>query len=295
MSTPLRFLFLVNPVSGGNDKEELVTEITQFFSERGFVTRFHYLDGETDHPVLREMVEHWKPDRVVAVGGDGTLKLAAELLKGSHIPVGLIPAGSANGMARELNIPSSPAECMELIAQGNVAPLDVVMINGTELSLHLSDIGFNAQLVREFEKSDGRGKWAYLRHVFGVLLRKKQLKVRIRIGNKEYRRRAFMIVIANSRMYGTGAMINPEGDLSDGEMEIVVLRKISLWELGKMFLKYRHFNPRKTEILKCREVKIVSARDAYFQVDGEYQGKTRELTAHVERHALHMLLPLPQD
>lgn len=288
---PLRFLFVVNPISGGNDKSQLVDEAKHYFQELGHNVHCHELNGKTDEDEVAKLIDEWEPDRVIAVGGDGTLKLVAGLLIGKEIPIGLIPAGSANGMAMELGIPAEIEACLEIIDNDNIRPIDAIIVNEREVCLHLSDIGLNAQLVKRFEQSDRRGKWGYLREVLGVLIRRKQLRVRIVVDGKVYPRKAFMIVLANARMYGLGTMINPDGDLRDGKMEIVVVKRVSLWELLKMFFKYRHFNPRKIEIIQAEEVTITSAKNAWFQVDGEYLGKVKEVNARVHKHALRMILP----
>lgn len=291
----LRYLFIVNPISGGNDKSQLVDEAKNYFQQSGHIVYCHELGKRADDDKIASLIKEWKPDTVIAVGGDGTLKLVAELLikVDSNISIGLIPAGSANGMALELGIPGDVQTCLSIIDNRNIQPLDAIIINEKEVCLHLGDIGLNAQLVRKFEQSDKRGKWGYLREVTGVLLRRKQLRVRITVDGKDYPRKAFMIVLANARMYGMGTMINPDGNLQDGKMEIVVVKTVSLWELLKMFFRYRHFNPKKIEIIQGEEVKIVSAKNAWFQVDGEYMGKVNEVTARVHKHALRMILPEP--
>jgi YegS/Rv2252/BmrU family lipid kinase len=291
----LRFLFIINPVSGGNDKTQLVEDAKSYLEDAGHITHCYELVRERGCDDIKRLIDEWGPDRVIAMGGDGTLKIVAEQLVGTNIPIGLLPAGSANGMARELGLPNNIQDCLDVLVNGDIRPVDAVRINDRELSLHLSDIGLNAQLVKRFEQSDTRGKWGYIREVFAVLLRRKLLKVKIIVDGKEYNRKAFMIVIANARMYGTGAMINPHGDLSDGKMEIVLIKKISLWEVLKMMVKSRRFNPRKTEILQAETAVITSKNKAWFQVDGEYLGEVRKITATVEKHAFKMLLPATND
>lgn len=294
--TSLRFLFVINPISGGNDKEQLVADAVAHFERDGHQVQQFELTGDTaDRDKIKQIIKEWQPDRVIAVGGDGTLKLVAELLLGTKIPIGLIPAGSANGMAAELGITTDLPSCLETIGHCNIQPIDAIIVNDEEVCLHLSDIGLNAQLVKRFEQSDTRGKWGYLREVLYVLLRRKKLRMRIMADGKLYARKAFMVVLANARKYGMGTMINPDGDLQDGKMEIVIVKQVSLWELLKMLVKYRHFNPRKIEILQAEEVKIISERNAWFQVDGEYFGKVTEVKAYVQKHALRMILPKPDE
>ena len=287
----LRFLFVVNPISGGNAKADVEEIIRRHFQGTEHVLELYELKGEHDHTSLEHWIKDWKPDRVIAVGGDGTLKLVAEQVIDTKISIGLLPAGSANGMAKDLGIPLDLEACMDIITEGREEWIDVIRINDKEICLHLSDIGLNAHMIKYFEEGYRRGKWGYAREMLRVLVNKKLIKAQITTGNKRIMRKAFMIVLANARMYGTGAMINPDGKLDDGLLEVVILRRISLWEVLKMFLKYGRFNPKKTEVVQAEEVTISSKKAAYFQVDGEYRGKLKTVHAKVHRNALRILLP----
>jgi diacylglycerol kinase family enzyme len=100
-----------------------------------------------------------------------------------------------------------------------------------------------------------------------------------------------MIVLANARMYGTGAVINPDGDLSDGQFEVVIFRRLNVWEILKLFWLYKPFDPQKIEILPATSVTIDTHRKAYFQVDGEYRGQVTQLKATIKPGALTMIVP----
>ena len=91
-------------------------------------------------------------------GGDGTLKIVATALLNTNILLGVLPAGSANGMARELGIPPSIAGALAVLVTGEQKPLDVISVNDGDLCLHLSDIGLNAQLVKQYEQNNLRGQ-----------------------------------------------------------------------------------------------------------------------------------------
>lgn len=292
---PLRILFIINPFSGTGPKSGLQHTIHEYFHDQPHLTEFYELCGSNDKQSIKHWVQNWKPDRVVAAGGDGTLKLVAETLTGSSIPIGLLPAGSANGMARELGIPEDVQACLKIITGDHIEAIDIIRINERESSLHLSDFGLNAQLVKHFEQSDYRGMWGYAREVFKVFNRRQQFRVEIKTPTKTIFRYAWMVVIANATMYGTGAVINPTGDLKDGRLEVIIMRKISFLELLKMIFRHRAFNPSKTEVLQAAEVSIATRRSVHFQVDGEYLGTLRKIRAVVVPGAIRMLLPIPAD
>lgn len=252
---------------------------------------FFLTTGQSDPASIRSYLETIKPDRVVSVGGDGTVKMVAELLQGTHIPLGIIPAGSANGMARELEIPLETYEALDVALDGKAQPIDLIRINNKEICIHLSDIGLNAMLVRYFEKSKKRGMWGYGRTVFRMLWEKQKMYATIHTDEDTYYRKAYMIVLANARKYGTGANINPEGDVSDGYFEIVVVRKLNVIEIFKSLLTDRSFHPNRIEVFKTKKVTISTLKRTYFQVDGEYRGKITHLNAEILPGQLTIMLP----
>ncbi len=281
----------MNPVSGGKSKSNWETGIREYFKTSRHKFEIYNTTGKDDQESIRYWINTWHPDKVIAVGGDGTLKLVAEVLLHSGIPMCIFPAGSANGMARELEMPATIEDCMKVLLEGEVKPTDIIRINKTHICIHLSYIGMNAQLVKYFEENDMRGKIGYARGILRVLWKKRLMQISIRNGQDNLQRNAFMVVLANASMYGTGARINPKGDLHDGLFEVVILRKLSFTELLKMLFFNKQFNPNKTELLQAEELTIEVRKRAYFQVDGEYIGKTRKVTAQIEQQALSLIFP----
>ncbi|RYZ21355.1 MAG: diacylglycerol kinase family lipid kinase [Chitinophagaceae bacterium] len=287
----LRILFVINPVSGGKGKSDWETQIRDSIRDSVHEMDFFLLTGEDDESSVRHHIERVRPDRVVAVGGDGTVKLVAGLLRGTSIPVGILPAGSANGMARELGLPLDAPSALKVVMEGRPKAIDLIEINGSEACIHLSDLGLNAMLVKYFEGSKGRGMWGYGRAVLRVLWQKQKIHATISTDGQTVNRDAYMIVLANARKYGTGANINPEGDLSDGRFEVVVVRRLNLVEILKALFTNRSFDASKIEVIHAQRVEISTRKRSYFQVDGEYRGKTRKVTAAILPGALTLMLP----
>jgi YegS/Rv2252/BmrU family lipid kinase len=290
MPTALKFLFVINPIAGGTSKAQWEEHIHRLQQDSPHHFHLYELQHAQDHASVRELIRSQEPDRVVAVGGDGTVKYIAELLAGTNIPLGILPAGSANGMARELGLPEAMDACLDIVLNGRIKAVDIIRINHKELCLHLSDMGMNAQLVKYFEESSGRGKLKYALGIFKALRYRRLMEVSIDINGSKVTRKAYMVVLANARMYGTGAVINPYGDVSDGVFEIVLMKQISFLELIKMWLRPFAFNPKKIEILRATSIRINSSKKAYFQIDGEFRGKIRELDARIEPGSLQILV-----
>ncbi|HYF31553.1 MAG TPA: diacylglycerol kinase family protein [Chitinophagaceae bacterium] len=287
----LKLLFVVNPVSGGRSKINWENRIREFFKPLPHTIEFFILSGTSDGSSLQHHISRFGPDRVVAVGGDGTIKAVGEQLLGSNTPLGIIPAGSANGMAKELELPIDLEKNLDIILNGEVKRIDVIRVNDKEISLHLSDLGLNALLIKYYEKNKGRGKWGYFKAVFRTLWEKQLMDVRIIGHGMNQRRKAFMIVLANASKYGTGALINPQGSLYDGEFELIIVRRLALMELIKMLVQHREFNRHKIDIIKVKEVTLIPSKKSYFQVDGEYRGKLNKIQAAVMPAVLPIMLP----
>jgi len=286
-----KLLFVINPVAGGNKKTLWETGIRQYFINTPHHIKIINLNGKNDTSMVRGGISVFQPDKVIAVGGDGTIKLVAEQLAGTFIPLGILPAGSANGMANELGLPSTVNEALDVVMHGVIKRIDLIRINDKEISIHLSDMGLNALVIKYYAMNRARGKWGYAKAIFRVLWQRQLIKTEMFINGEKLFRSAFMIVLANARTYGTGAVINPSGDLSDGKFEVIILKELSLWELLKMLLTHRPFDPQKIEILQTREITISIRKKAYFQIDGEFRGKVTLVRAKILPSALSLLLP----
>jgi diacylglycerol kinase (ATP) len=291
----MKVLFVINPVSGGKEKRDWEEQIRAYFKASPHNMEFFLLTGNNDVSSVRTHLERVKPDRVVAVGGDGTVKLLAEQVQGTSIPLGIIPAGSANGMARELGIPLDVNAALDVVVDGREQPIDLIRINDREICIHLSDIGLNAMLVKYFEKSKNRGMWGYGQTIFRMLWTKQKMRVTIHTDENTYRRQAYMVVVANARKYGTGANINPDGNVCDGYFEIVVVRKLNLIEVFKSLLTEKSFHPNRIEVFKTKRAALSTVRRTYFQVDGEYRGKITQLNAEILPAQLTVMLPITAE
>ncbi|MBF9236919.1 diacylglycerol kinase family lipid kinase [Hymenobacter sp. BT683] len=294
-SSPLRFLFVVNPASGSAEKTDWHKTIREYFEPLPHTAEVLELTGQDDGAALKARIEKDHPHRLVAVGGDGTVKIVAEQAIAANLPLAVLPAGSANGMAKELTLPLDPTQALDIAVHGQEKEVDVLYLNGSDLCLHLSDIGMNAQLVRHAQRQNWSGMLGYARAAFWSLLRRRLMRVRIQTDEGEVERTAFMVVLANARVYGTGATINPDGDVSDGKFEVVVLRRLVGRELLKMFWRFRPFDPKAVEIFCTTSVNLEVRRRVDFQVDGEYRGRTSHVEAEIKPGALRVLVPTEQQ
>lgn len=286
-SAPLKLLFIVNSRSGaGGINFSAAIEAHCKLQKHDAV--IYDLPECCEPGVIREQIRLAAPDRVIAVGGDGTVKLVAENVLHTDLPMGIIAAGSANGMARELGIPTDLAAALDIAIYGQPRSIHAVKVNG-ELCIHLCDMGFNAFVVREFEKRRRRGMWGYVMAAWRVFWLRPSMQADIKTDGQTIRRDAAMIVVANATQYGNGVIINPDGRLDDNLFEVVIVRKVSFTEIFKMRVTHRPFDPAKTELFPTAALQIRSRRKVHFQVDGEYIGKVNKLHAELLPAALRMI------
>lgn len=289
ITTPeLKIMFVINNASGNNETD-YAEVIRDYFSNKTSVAIVLFeCAPEKLKESLRARLEEEKPGIAVAVGGDGTVKLVAEMILGTQIKLGILPAGSANGMAKELDIPVDPEGALDVLLKGDTKAIHLIRVNN-HLCIHLSDIGFNAHLVKTFEHMNERGMLSYIKAAWKVLWRHYKMEAKFQINHQVVQRQAVMIVLANATSYGTGVTINPLGTLEDDLFEVVIVRKISITEILKMRFSGKPFNPEKTELFQTKAITIRSRKKVHFQVDGEYLGKVNELVAEIMPQAINII------
>ncbi len=284
-----KFLFIINPGSGNNDID-WTQEIKQYFLTTKYIIELFDLPADCNLQKIKDKIANFLPSQVIAVGGDGTIKLVAECLVQKNIPLGILPAGSANGLAKELGISSVPAEALDVLIKGSLKKVHAIRINN-ELCLHLSDIGFNAFVIKMFETQTGRGMWGYIKASARALWSHPHMMIEMQLLNKKIKLKAAMVVIANATQYGSGAVINPIGKLDDEVFEVIAVKKISFREIFKMMISHEPYDTEKTEIFQTNTLTIRSRKKAHFQVDGEYLGKVNVVNASIITNALEIMIP----
>ena len=289
MAASSKILFIINPGSGNNNTD-WKKEIEFYFKDRLFEIEIVDLPNPCEPEMIRELIQKTGAAKVIAVGGDGTVKLVAEILKNSTMSMGILPAGSANGMAKELGIASEPAEALRTLVDGEIQKIHLVKVNN-EICIHLSDVGFNAFVVKKFEDENTRGMWGYIKAAWKVLWSHSRMTVNLKIGEETIQREAVMVVIANASMYGNGVVINPQGSLYDKLFEVVIIKRISLMEIIKMRFFHKDFHPDKTELFQTQSLLIKSKRKMHFQIDGEYKGKINTVNAEILTACLDVIVP----
>ncbi len=279
-------LMVVNPISGGEEKDDLITEVHRAVEQQNCRFQLFKTTGENDIQKIKDEIEQFEPDRVLVVGGDGTVKIVAEDLFHKDLPIAIFPAGSANGLALNLGIPENREQQIEIALSDNFTDLDVLQIND-ELCLHLSDIGLNAELIRNYESSSVRGKFGYLMQSIPTLIKSKYpYEYEVEIDGEIYNHKGIMLAIANCKKYGTGANINPEGKHDDGKFEIIIFKNIDITEILGTLREDVKFDPNFAETISTKAAKIRCKKPIAFQIDGEFIENTQKIEVKIAEKSL---------
>ena len=159
--------------------------------------------------------------------------------------------------------------------------MDMISINGKKC-IHLSDIGINADLIKNYEESNLRGIWGYAMQAYTTLKDSEEpFLATIIANNQTVQHTARILVIANSQKYGTGVTINPNGNMSDGQFELIILKSLDLVLLGKIITGNMPFDSDDVVIISTEKAVIKTNRLVNFQIDGEYCGLQDELEIHI--------------
>ncbi|MEO8517517.1 MAG: diacylglycerol kinase family protein [Flavobacterium sp.] len=279
-------VMVVNPISGDLNKDEMVNTATIFAAKEGLQLQLFETTGNDDIEGIRSFCEKHQPQRVLVAGGDGTIKITAEALHETDIIMGILPAGSANGLSVDLNLPTTLEENLQIAFHGDFMEMDMVCINNRK-SLHLSDLGLNAQLVKNYENSSKRGKLGYVLQTITTLGEQEgPFTAAIKANGEIIEITARMIVIANSQKYGTGVTINPNGKIDDGKFEIVILKNLDLLVFGKIITGNIPVDSEDVEIITTDKATITTTTPVNFQIDGEFIGKE----SHLDIFILHKVM-----
>lgn len=284
-------LLVVNPVSGAIDKSSFIDAITFFAAGENWNSILYTTSGKGDVSKIKALYEEHQPERIVVAGGDGTIKMVAEATEGQDVVLGILPLGSSNGLAVDLDLMKSLDENLEIAFHNDCMELDTIVVNNQKC-LHLSDLGLNANLIKNYEEGDLHGKWGYLLQAFNTLINLEDpFTATITANNQTVECVARMIVIANSKKYGTGIVINPDGSMNDGKFELVILKNLDLIVFGKIITGNIPLNYEDVEIVSTDRASIRTNFPVSFQVDGEYCGDVNRLEISISPSKIKVAIP----
>ncbi|MCP9200071.1 YegS/Rv2252/BmrU family lipid kinase [Gramella sp. GC03-9] len=284
-------LLIVNPISGDIDKQRIINKVKEEVQRRNADFHLYRTTGENDIEKIRKFLDVHEIGRVLVAGGDGTINLVAETIRKYDLPMGIIPAGSANGLALNLELPDELNQQVKIAMGDNFINYDILSLNDT-ICLHMSDLGINAELIKNYENSNFRGKLGYLIQSIPTLIKSGYpFEFEIQSKGEDREAQAALLGIANANKYGTGANVNPIGRPDDGLFEILIFKRISLGEVLKTLRNETNLDPEFLEIIQTKSAKVICKKPVSFQIDGEYIGEETEIKISILPEKLKIAVP----
>lgn len=282
--TDKRYLLIINPISGTWNKRGLAEAVGRRMSLSGIMVDAVFTSGAGDATRLARQAVEDSYSAVIVAGGDGTINETATALCNTGVPLGIIPLGSGNGLARHLNIPVDPRLSLDIIAESHVTDCDYGTVN--ELPFFCTfGVGFDAAVSDAFARQKCRGKFMYVKSAFEQYVKYNPQVYTISANGNTLTEEAFIVVCCNASQYGNNAYIAPTADMTDGLLDITIVHAGTPLDtaLAGVDLFTGYIN-RNTMIRSFRAPSAVISRndDGPVHIDGEplIMGRNMDVKCH---------------
>lgn len=309
---------IMNPISGGEQPNPMkLPEIVAAMEAANIRADLTFTDPDRSPTQIAQQAVEEGYDMVVVGGGDGTVSQVAKGLIFASIPLGIIPIGTYNNIARSLELPTDDiAAACQVLAQGYTRSIDVGQANDEHYFLEVAGVGLDAALFPLGEEiKDGRWERFWRAAQLGLNYSPQQIRMVLdrpiikakaqstsrtrflRQGKslrQELRFSVLLVVIANGPYYGAGFTVAPEACMDDGLLTVSVFRGFSKWDLLRHFWAiskgHYHYSP-KIETYHVAELRLTAPNAKLpVHVDGYLIGEV-PVTFKVLPRALNVLVP----
>ncbi|MGO4386686.1 lipid kinase [Microvirga sp. 2YAF29] len=217
-------------------------------------------------------------DCAIVGGGDGTLNAAAFGVIESGLPLGILPLGTANDLARTLGIPFDLDGAAQVIADGLMRQIDLGIVNG-EPFFNVASVGLSAELAQQLTRDIKRryGRLGYAMVALKVLAQARPFRATIRSETENVRVRTLQIAIGNGRFYGGGNAVEQDAAIDDEHLDLYSLELKRAWKLALMARSFRHGRHgawREVRAVRAKEFDIRTRRPRPINADGEIVTQT---------------------
>lgn len=288
-----KILFIVNPISGLGKQKRIEKWIDEGLDKSKFMSSIVHTTHAGHATDLSKKAIEDGVDIIVAIGGDGTVNEVGQTLIGSSTVLGIIPAGSGNGLARHLKIPFNFNKAINVINKGNVRKIDTATVND-KVFLSVAGIGYDAFVARKFSKVAKRGFISYFRIVSAEYPKYTPKKYELEIDGKKITRRALLVTFANSNQFGNNTSIDPQARIDDGYIDVCIVRRIPLllipFYVPLLFTKAFH-KTHYIEIIKAKEVRIIRKKGKTIHFDGDPFKMSKTLDMKINPLSLNIIVP----
>jgi YegS/Rv2252/BmrU family lipid kinase len=264
-------VLLVNPASGGGRALKLLPRIEAVLDGRRVPFRV-VRTRSLEHGVDRALHAVEAGELPVVVSGDGMVGAIGGAMAGAETPLGIVPVGRGNDLARVLGIPTEPEAAIDIVLAGHSRPIDVGEANGKPF-LGIASVGFDSDANRIANESRLRGNLVYAWAALRALASWKSARFTIAIGDARTRVEGYSVIVANSKAYGGGMFVAPDAELDDGEFDVVTIGQVGkfrfLGNLPKVF-KGTHVGNDEVQVVRASQLTLTASRPFAVYADGEH-------------------------
>lgn len=293
----MRTRFIFNPCSGHNRRDPwLLDELRSRVARNSKNLSLRLTEGPRHATQLAREALGEKIDRVVAVGGDGTLNEVAQALVHAETSLGLVPCGSGNGLALHLGIPTKPIEALDLVTSEFCRELSIDTGDADgHFFCNVMGIGLDAEISERFNRLTGRGFANYVRTTLSTLRHHAPMQVTVLADNGEqFELSVSILAVANSDQYGNRAYIAPGAKSDDGLLDLTALKPSGLLQVPslafRLFRGTLNRSPR-VHTLRARGFTIHRNMNGPLHTDGETHLSGSRIRVDVRPTSLRVLLP----
>lgn len=285
------------PLTGKADWDRFVAPLRADGWELAIMPTRRAGDGEA----IARMALADGAEAILVAGGDGSLNEVLPVLVGTDVPLGILPVGTANVLARELGVGTDLNRALEILRGGHARRIDVgrLMRPGEpdRFFCAMTGIGFDAvSMMGEdlgvLKERLGRGAFALT--AMRTSLHHRPSRLTLEVDGRRQRKLVYMMIVANTAFYGVDFLkVTPEASISDGELDVAILRSRSFLEAWRDFFGIaigRVRNLPTYETLRCKRLTVRSGKPVPFQVDGDLVGTT-PVTLEVVPSGLKVFAP----
>lgn len=287
--------FIVNTIAGKGDNKIDLARLESYFKKAVFTINIKLTSYKKHAIKLTQESISEQADIIVACGGDGTINEVASCLVNTTIILGIIPIGSGNGLASNLNIPKNIDRALQIIKAQVVKKIDVGQLNNNYFFSN-TGIGFDALVIKNYEASNERTLISYVKATLKSLKKtNKLIEVETILNGHIIEHQPFLIFISNSNELGYKVSLTPKASLEDGFLDILIVPKLSVFKIILFMLLMaikRHHILKEVSTYQTKKIKITQKDRPLFQIqiDGEFKLiKNRTIEINILEKALNVI------
>lgn len=296
-----KIVFFINPISGSRSKVSLEQTIIEKCEQEHASFEILFTSKDGDYSFFPDKVLSESITDVVICGGDGSVGPIITYLLNVPVNVGIIPLGSGNGLARTAGIPYSVGKALDVIFNGVPKYVDAFMVNG-RLGCQITGWGFDAFVAQEFARERKRGLSTYTRLAVKHFFKAKPYHFEIESEGNSFSTDAFIVCVSNANQFGNNVKIAPKASLSDGLLDIVILKKTTKLRILTAFVNHLLFAEKrelvlpkppkgKVQYFNTKKVIIKNSELAPTHIDGDPVEAAAECIVEVLPSAYKLIHP----